>query len=357
MKLSDARDQIDMFYGRPLEVMASCMRGFITAAPGKRLIACDFSSIESRVLAWLANEKRKIQIFNTHGLVYEDVAAGIFNVPMEEITKEDPRRQTGKVGELAFGFGGGKGAYLQMARGFGIDATEEEAERAKIGWRKIHPETVAYWSNLQEASVEAVRHAGKKISVGPAYAKVVYLHKGSFLFCQLPSKRIITYPYPELREQVWVTFTYSAEEDGETVWKETGKYFNGKTFDLAVRTAKAFATKHVLKIKDAKPSKAVVSYMSEDSTTRRFTRHGAYSGLLCENITQATSRDLLAEAMLRLDKAGYHIITHVHDEVVCEEEPFFGSLEEVREIMCELPEWATGLPIAADGWVGSRYRK
>lgn len=357
VSLSATRDTIDMLYGPPVQVLSSCLRGFLTAAPGKRLIACDFSSIESRALAWLAGEKRKIHIFNTHGLVYEDVATGIFGVALEDVTKD--QRQTGKTGELAFGFGGGKGAYIQMKKNFGIklgdeEVEEAEAEKAKKGWRALHPETVAYWGNLQDASVQAVREAGRKVSVGPAHAKVHYLCKGSFLFCQLPSKRIITYPYPQLREQVWATFKYRNDK-GKV--KERGKFFNGKTFEICVRTAKLYAEKHGLVFVDANTAKSVVSYMAEDSTTRKFTRHYAYSGLLCENVTQATARDLLAHAMLKLDERGYHIVLHVHDEIVCEEELFWGSLEEVKAIMCELPEWAKGLPIAADGWEGKRYRK
>lgn len=296
-----------------MSVISDSLRGFLIAKPGHDLIGCDFASIEARVLAWLAGEEKKLVVFRGHGKIYELAAADIYNVPMEEITKDDPRRQIGKVAELALGFQGGKGAFLVMAKSYGVKVSEEEADTIKKKWRIANPNITGYWVQLERAAQMAVANPGTKHKAGAPGSEVTYLmpKKGSFLFCQLPSGRCLTYPYAKI-------------ESMTMPWGQT------------------------------KPG---LTYMSENGLTKKFEKHKAYGGLLCENNTQAVARDLLGESLINLEACDYPVVMHVHDEAICEVGEGSGSVEQVESIMCTNPAWAKDLPIAASGWRGKRFRK
>lgn len=331
---------IDAIFGPPLSIISNCLRGFLTAGPGQDLAACDFSAIEARVIAWLAGQESALAIFRGDGKIYEHAAASIFRKSVGDIT--DSERQVGKVAVLALGYQGGVGAFQTMARGYGVklapafgalwdvatpdqrawasERFESEKENyeisreefiasdlTKVFWRLANPQIVKFWADLEESAIWAVTHPTLTATCG----KVKFKTKGSFLWCGLPGGGVMCYPYAQVKS--------SKDKWG--------------------------------RVKDR------LSYMSEDGASKKWMRFGTYGGSIAENVTQAVARDLLAEAMLRLDSANYKIVAHVHDEVVCEVPAGADSLAEITRIMSEVPKWAEGMPIKAAGWQGFRYRK
>lgn len=343
-------ETVEMLFGSPLSVVADCIRGMIAAQPGKKLWTRDFSNIEGRGVAWLAGEHWKLDAFRAFDRgegpdLYLVAAANIYNVSIEDAK---PFRQVGKVAELALGYQGGPGAFAKMAANYGLKvetafgpvwesatATNREkaldaydqrgrrsgmkkeawlaAELIKLAWRDKHPNIVALWRGLEDAALQAVARPGF-ISV---YGRIRYRKAGSFLWCCLPSGRTICYPFPRIREveMPWL------DEDGKP----------------AVREA--------------------VVYKAVDQFTRKWGDKAFYGGLATENVTQAVARDIMAEAMVRVERAGYPVVLTVHDEIVCETPEDFGDPGEFTRLMTETPPWAASLPVAADGWDGQRYRK
>ncbi|MBB4017626.1 DNA polymerase [Chelatococcus caeni] len=348
-------DVMDMMYEEPISAVANCIRGTVISAPGTRFVTADFANIEGRGIAWLAGERWKLDAFRAYDAgtgpdLYKVAAGGIFGVPPSEIGK-DSRRQIGKVSELALGYQGGPAAFRTMAKTYGLKIEEyfdivmeaadprfvDEAHEAwdaygkssgiakrawlpaevvKRAWRHKHPRIVCYWQDLENAAIEAVEHPGKVVPVldeygDPYAAPVKFRVAGSFLWLLLPSGRPLCYPYPKLVEKA-------------TSWGTT---------------------------------KRTLQYMGVDSRTHKWGEQYTYGGKLAENVTQAIARDVLADSMVRLEAAGYPIVLTVHDEVVAERALGEGSLEEFERIMGEVPAWAAGLPIAVEGWEGTRYRK
>jgi DNA polymerase len=310
---SEVRDYIDLVYGSPLDVISSCLRGFITAGPGRDFISVDFANVEGRVLAWLAGEDWKLQAFREFDAgigpdLYKLGYGRSFGIAPEEVT--DDQRQVGKVMELALGYQGGVGAFQTMARGYGVIVSDTRADELKIKWREAHPKIVRYWYDCDRAAISAVLHHGRKFTAGAPSREVTYLVKGSFLWCRLPSGRVLCYPYPKIVKN---------------------------KFD-----------------RDA------VQYMGVDGKTKKWGEQQLYGGLAVENITQAVARDLLVMGMQRVEDAGLEVKFHVHDQVIVELEedalPTTG-LKLVGKLMCELPDWAQDLPLAWDGWRGKVFRK
>ena len=335
---------IDLVWGDPMGAASTCIRSIITARPGHELICADFSSIEARVLAWLANETETLSAFENGLEPYKVAASGIFNIPYARVSKD--QRQTGKVSTLSLGYAGGIGAYAAMAKVYGIDletlpafvfpgVDEEVMARAKRTagiylkrnsglsleaamacdiikqlWRKANPRIVQLWAGLEEAALMAVSKPGGVYS----YGRVKYGVVDDFLKCRLPSGRLLHYYRPEILTK-------------PTDWGQ---------------------------------DKAFIAFWSLNPKNRQWEKpvtHGLYSGLLAENVVQALSRDLMAEAMLRVEAAGYPVVLSVHDELVSEIPVGFGSLEEYEKLMAIVPAWAEGCPINAEGWRGLRYKK
>lgn len=354
------RDGVDLLYGPPTSVVADCLRGMITAAPGHDLLAGDFANIEGRMLAWLAGEEWKLRAFRdfdagTGPDIYKLTYSKSFSVPINEVTKE--QRQIGKVMELALGYQGGVGAFQTMAGTYGVQlVTAQEAKEAFDGaracggsvwdsvedcrralehyradhlktlWREAHPATVKFWYAIEDAAKEACLNPGRLFQV----RDVKYKKVGSFLWCGLPSGRAICYPYPKIIEI-------------DTPWGEK-------------KDALTYMT--VVSSSAAKKEKIIPDPAAQGDWQRVAT----YGGKLVENITQACARDVLADAMLRLDDAGFDIVLHVHDEIVIEAPAMEASgVDHERTAfesrMASAPTWATGLPIAVETWRGKRYRK
>lgn len=303
------RDYIDINYGPVLDALADSLRGFICAAPGKELVAADFSAIEARVLAWLAGEEKVLDIFRTHGKIYEHAAAGIYNKHIDEVNKDE--RQIGKVAVLALGYGGGVGAFQSMARVYGVKVEDAKADEIKKAWRDSHKHIVHYWYDLEGAAINAVE-LGVVCKAGPPNRQVAFVRKGSFLWCKLPSGRVLCYPYPQIKAV-------------ETPWGE---------------------------------QRSALVFMSVNGVTNKWEETKTYGGSLCENVTQAVARDLLAEALVRLEDNGFPVVMHIHDEAVVEiATGMQDAVHRVEQIISAVPTWAAGLPISAEGWQGERFRK
>lgn len=328
------RDKIDLLYGPPISVVSDCLRGMITASSLHDLLAGDFVGVENRVLPWLAGEEWKLQAFSeqdagTGPEMYLIAAAKIYHTAPSAYTKKSPERQAGKVSELSLGYQGGVGAFRQMEASLQLDLglTDAQINAAKTEWRLAHPRIVQYWEDCETAALSAVLHPGKRFSAGAPGRQVCYLKAGSFLWCRLPSHRTICYPYPKILEV-------------ETPW---GAMKDAVTYMKVVSSSGAAKEKVI-------PDPAAHGTWQRVST---------YGGKLAENNTQGLSRDLLADAMLRLDTAGFDIVMHVHDEVVAEVPTTAGTGVETqfRDLMTEAPQYAAGLPIAVNTWRAKRYRK
>lgn len=308
----DKRELVSLLHGKPLDAISNALRGFLIAEKGKRLISADYANIEGRVLAWLAHEDWKVDAFrdfdNKSGPdLYRLAASRIFNCGVESV--DSSQRTIGKVAELALGYQGGSNAFQKMATIYGIDIPKKKSDEIKTAWRDAHPNIVSFWYELERISIAAVQNPGRVYFTSHTGRQIKYRKVGSFLFCQLPSGRAISYPYPNI----------------ETITTPWGK------------------------------EKEALTYMG--MSLNQWTKQNAYGGLLAENITQAVARDILADAIKRLEKENYPVAFHVHDEIVCELPEGTGSLNQMKQIMCASELWAEGLPVVAEGWEGVRYRK
>jgi DNA polymerase len=296
-------------YPQPLAVVGDLGRSLICAAPGRKLVGADLSSIESRVLSWVADEDWKLDSYRRFDATHDPrdepyciTACKIFRVPDGTFTDKSPERKVGKTCDLAFGYQGGLNAWRKFEPERFADA---EVEQFKQDWRAAHPNIKKFWYAIDRAPWEAVRNREQVIRCGRLLLKC----SGSYLFIKLPSGRKLAYPYPRIE------------------------------------------------IEDLEHEVVVFKDASSGQWRDCCGGNGAYGGLWTENIVSAIARDLLAGAMLRLERAGYRITLHVHDECIAEVPEGFGSTEEFTRLMIASPAWALGLPIAAKAWTGQRFSK
>jgi DNA polymerase len=306
-------DSLRLIFGSVLAAVSSVLRGCFVAEDGHDLMACDFANIEGRVLAWCAGEAWKTEAFRAYDAgtgpdLYKVAYSRSLGTAVEQVTK--PQRQVGKVIELACGYQGWIGAFQTFAKLYGVKVADDEAARLAGAWRDAHPRVVRFWWDCNDAALRAVARPGTKQRVGP----VTYLCKHDYLWCRLPSGRVLAYCQP----------TIEPNDRGEDA-----VHFWGVPNPL-------------------KPWKR---------GTARWAQMSGYGGLWVENIVQAISRDILTEAMHRCEAAGFPIVLTVHDEIVCEIPQGGPSLDALRDVMGALPAWAGGLPIATDGWAARRYKK
>ncbi len=292
--------QIVPTYGtRTTDVLKQMLRPALTPSQGKRLVVADWASIEARVTPWASGEgDAKLELFRTGEDVYKVNAAATFKVPVKSVTKD--QRQIGKVQELACGFAGGVGAFAAMGRAYGLSLPEHEAKRMVDGWRKANPWSVRYWQSLEEGYHHAMRNVGKPFKAG----LVTYFYDGLHLWYELPSGRILCYPFARFEEG---NVTYA-----KAAWKPA---------------------------QDAK----------------EWPRARLWKGLACENITQAIANDILRHSLRQLEPLG--VVLTVHDEIVIETDDPERVAEEMKRVMCTPPNWAGGLPLGAEVTLMDRYGK
>lgn len=364
------------------KLTASTVRGCLIPEPGNKLVVADYSNVEGRGLAWLSGEDEALNTFRSGLDIYCVTAGKMFNMDPGRIKKErKDLRQIGKVAELGLGYQGGVAAFMTFAKTYALnlyDMTETMAgtfpehiwagarrgyewariqEKNKKGfrgkkperpsydlpknvwltcdsikrmWRESHPKTVQFWNDLEEAAMQAIHNPGKSYWAGAEVRengdRAIKIARtgnaknpGWWLKVELPSGRILSYP------GIGISVEKQVDEDD---------YDEKVTYRERIR------------------------YMGENQTTRQWGKQYTYGGKLAENITQALCRDLLAVALVRVDAEGWPIILHVHDEIVTEvpNKPEY-SVAKLEAMVCELPSWAKGFPLAAEGAELMRYAK
>ena len=282
------------------QVLSELIRSAFIPTSGHRFIIVDFSAIEARILAYIAREKWRIDVFKSHGKIYEASASKMFKVPIDDITKESDLRQKGKISELALGYGGSVGALKAMGA-IEMGIPEDELKELVNTWRTSNINIVKLWWDIHKAAINALKN--REINT---VSNIKIYYEGDIMFIILPSGRRLAYVKPRI---------------------EKNKYGGDS-----------------------------ITYEGV-SSSKKWERIESYGPKLVENIVQAIARDILAESMLRLRDKGYKIVMHVHDEIVIEEKENEGSLEEVIGIMIESPSWAKDLTLRAEGFESKYYRK
>lgn len=307
-------DALRLIYGRPNDTLSQLIRTAFVSAPGHILIDADFSAIEARVISWLADQEWRLEVFRTHGKIYEASASQMFNVPLERIKKGNPEyelRQRGKVAELALGYQGSVSAMRAMDTGHQLDSlSDDEVKDIVNRWRDTNPKIRDLWYAFDSAAIQVIQNGGSVKVRCVTFAREYDATRGvSSLTLRLPSGRKLFYVDPVIGENRW-----------------------------------------------GNPS---ITYMGVNDKNK-WGRIETYGGKLVENCVQAIARDCLAQAIENLETAGFPVVFHVHDEVVIDIEPFADEetmLEQVVNAMSLPIPWAEGLPLNAAGWVGTFFKK
>lgn len=294
---------LEMLYDKVPFVLSELIRTAFVASDGKTFAISDFSAIEARVIAWLADEVWRIKVFETHGKIYEASASQMFGVPIEQIHKGSPLRDKGKIAELALGYQGGVNAMISMGA-LEMGLNEEELPGIVEAWRESNQNIVRLWWDAERAAMNAINNPSDIIQFRKGI--LMRMWHGA-LIIQLPSGRWLIYQDAKIRDH---------------------QKFEGK--------------------------KEII-FKGIDGTSKKFTTQATYGGKLVENMVQAIARDCLAYALLRLDKENYELVMHVHDEAVMESKP--DTICTIEEIMGRSISWGKGLPLEADGFESKFYKK
>lgn len=293
-------EALELLFPSVSGVLSELIRTAFIPKPKHRFIVADFSAIEARVIAWLAGERWRMEVFSTHGKIYEASASEMFKVPIEEITKGSALRQKGKIAELALGYGGSVGALTAMGA-LDMGVKEEELSALVSAWRHANPNITKLWWDIDKAAIKVV-----KVKVKEDVGRIKLFYDKGILFITLPSGRKLSYIKPKI---------------------EINKFGReGLTYEGI-------------------------------GASKKWKRIETYGPKLVENIVQAIARDLLAEAMIRVSEKGYDIVMHVHDEIVVETDKGEGALKDICDTMAVIPKWASGLILRADGYECEYYKK
>ena len=298
-------ETVRLLYDSVSDTLSELIRTALIPEPGHRFIVADFSAIEARVIAWIAGEQWRLDVFRNGGDIYCASASQMFHVPVVKHGENGHLRQKGKIAELALGYGGGANAL----KAFGADKmgmTEEEMVNTVDLWREASPRVCALWRALERAAIRCVVHKTPQVS---AIGGIRFELECGILWMTLPSGRRIAY--------------YGAEYGPSRFHRD----------------------------------RRALSYMGVDQKTKRWGRVETWGGKLAENVTQATARDCLRDTMLALEDAGYDIRAHVHDEVIISEPRDGRTVEDVSAIMGRELPWASGLPLRGDGYACDFYMK
>lgn len=309
------KSALKLVYGSVSDTLSQLIRTAFVSSPGNVLIDADFSAIEARVISWLAGEEWRLDVFRTHGKIYEASASQMFHVPLERIKKGNPEyalRARGKVAELALGYQGGVGAMRRMDVGHNLDdLSDEEVQGIVDQWRSANSHIKGLWDEMNDAAIKVISYGGAVRVHGLVIAREYDSVQGTHcMTITLPSGRKLFYVSPSLSQNQW-----------------------------------------------GGPS---IGYMGIEQGTKKWRKIETYGGKLTENVVQAIARDCLAEAIEHLETAGYKIVFHIHDEVVIDIPAYADNaqmLEDVKKIMTQPIPWAQGLPLGADGWVGTFFKK
>ena len=293
-------DMIEVLYGNTPDILSQLIRTMLIPKDGCEFIVADFSAIEARVLAWLAGEQWRLDAFERGEDIYCASASQMFGVPVVKHGINGELRQKGKVAELACGYGGGAGALISMGA-LDMGLKEDELPDIISSWRDANPEIVKFWYAVEKAAIETVKdHTDRTVG------RIGFQFSANTLWIVLPSGRRLAYIKPKLQPNRFGRMALTFEGLG---------------------------------------------------ANNKWTRGETYSGKLTENITQATARDLLAEAMRRMELTGLGIVGHVHDEVILEVPKGQYTVDDVCDIMNRNPAWADGLPLSSAGYTGNYYFK
>lgn len=297
-------EALEMLYGDVSDILSQLVRTGIIAPEGKTLCVADFSAIEARVISWLANEEWRMEVFRGDGKIYEATGSKMFGVPISAITKGSELRQKSKISELALGFGGAVGAMRRMG-GERMGLSDAEMMSLTRKWRQANPKIVELWSELEEAAMDAIKY---RKTITATCRNLVFSYDGLNLTILLPSGRSLFYRKPS-----------------------------------------------IVKVKGHDE----IRYEGLVQTTKQWDYIDTYGGKLTENVVQAIARDLLGAAMLQLDKAGFKLTMHIHDEVIAEvdEDKANDAYDEMIHIMSIPPRWADDMPLTADGYLTKFYKK
>jgi len=299
--------ELQILVGNPLKFFSYCVRMMLIPTEGKKFANADYSSIEARLVAWYANQKEVLNAWKDGKDIYKIAASQIYGKSYEDITKDE--RFVGKVAVLALGYQGAQNAFASMAKGYGVEISEKFAKYTVRKWREKNQEVVRCWKSVETAAKKAVLSQDK--TQYPALSGRVFFQKRkvpvsrrdiTWLMCGLPSGRVLYYFEPELNEDTQVT------------------------------------------------------YMGINSYTKKWERLETYGGKLFENIVQATARDILAYAIKNLERVGYPVVTHIHDEVICEVYPDT-NFQTFMDCFTTCPPFMKNFPLSGEGKLQNRYEK